>query len=145
MKNFVAGYYDGRIFKGDFFDGMCLYDSKINCYSLEEVLKLPFVENVEEWFEEIDDDGRTFSEIPEKEKIKVILDYVEGDEIANVEYFETEEEAFKRKKELLEELNDIEEKIKAGEIVYVGQEQDQNGYFGGYREVYEFKGFKELQ
>lgn len=132
-KVFVAGCYDNRIFKGNFFDGMCLY-SKADCYSLEEVLKLSFVENIEEWFEE--NEERAFREITEEEKINAILDYIQYDEIANIEYLETEEKALKRKNELLEEINDIEEKIKIGEIVYIGQKQDQ---YGNFRDVYKLK------
>lgn len=120
-KVFVGGRYDSRIFKGDFFNGMCLYDNKVDCYTLEETLNLPFIEGVVKWFNENDIEERNFNELSEQEKIEVILNYTQYDDIANIEYLGTEEEALKRKNELLSELNDIEEKIKTGEIVYTGQ------------------------
>ncbi|MFQ9545289.1 MAG: hypothetical protein ACLR02_09755 [Clostridium sp.] len=135
-KVFVAGYYDDRIFEGEFFDGMCLYDDKVNCYTLEEVLKLPFVEGVEQWFEENDEEEREFYRISDKEKIKAILDYTEYDEIAGVEYYETEEEAKNKLNYLLEKIHNIEEKIKTGKIVYKGQKQDE---YGNFKEVYSLK------
>lgn len=131
MKNFVGGYYDDRIFKGEHFQGRTPFDKKIDCYTLEEVLNLPFVEGVKEWFEENDDYERDFDEIPEKEKINAILEYVEGDEIAGVLYFETEALAEEFKKDTLDEIKSDEENS-----VYIGKKQDQ---YGNFRDVYEYK------
>ena len=133
-KLFVGGYYDDRIFRGDYFDGKTPFNKNIDCYTLEEALKLPFVENVKEWFEETDIEERAFDEIPDEEKINTILNYIEGDEIAGLVYFETEEEAEKFKQDTLDEIKSNEENS-----VYVGQEQDQ---YGNFRDVYEFKEFE---
>ena len=44
LKLFVGGYYDMRIFKGECFDGKTLFRKDIKTYTLQEVLKLSFVE-----------------------------------------------------------------------------------------------------
>lgn len=131
MKNFVGGYYDDRIFKGEYFEGKTPFDKKIDCYTLEETLNLPFIEGVKEWFEENDDEERDFDEIVKEEKIKAILEYVESDEIAGLVYFETEEEAEKFKQDNLEEIKRAEENS-----IYIGKKQDQ---YGNYRDVYEHR------
>lgn len=125
-KVFVGGYYDDRIFRGEYFEGKTPFDKEINCYTLEEALKLPFVEGVKEWFEENSSDK--FYKISNEEKIKAILNYIENDEIASLIYFESEEVAEKYKKDTLKEIEKLEKEIK-----YIGKEQDERGVF---REVY---------
>ena len=47
-KLFVGGYYDSRIFDGSHFDGKTPFGEDIDTYTLEEVLKLGFVESIKD-------------------------------------------------------------------------------------------------
>ncbi len=52
LKLFVGGYHDARIFKGEKFEDKTPFDKNINTYTLEEALKLPYIENVTEWYKQ---------------------------------------------------------------------------------------------
>lgn len=129
LKLFVGGYFDDRIFKGDWFDGKTPFNKDINTYTLDETLKLGFVEGVIEWFEE--NNEREWDELSFDEKAKAIEKYEESDEIAGIVYFKTEEEAEKYKDEVIKEIEDIEK-----ESICTGQIQDKYGQF---RDIYEHK------
>ena len=120
MNYFVGGYYDDRIFKGEEFDGKTPFGKDIDIYTLEEVLKLGFVENVKDIYD--------WEELSEQEKINAILDYTGSDEIAGLIWCENKEVAEKCKQEILEDVEELEKNIE-----YVGKEQDEYGIF---REVY---------
>lgn len=128
-KLFVGGYYDDRIFVGDFFDGKTPFDKTIDTYTLSEVLKLAFVENVVDFYNEKNE--KDWEEATEEEKVKAIIDYVAGDEIAGLLYFATEGEAKLYKDEVIKEVEYIEKNSE-----YDGMQQDKYGYF---REVYKYK------
>ena len=128
-KIFVGGYYDDRVFKGDYFDGKTPFGKDIKIYSLDEVLKLAFVEPVKDWYK--DTTGKEFDNATELEQVKAIMDYTEGDEIAGLVQFNTETEAKKFKDEVLTQIEHIENHIQ-----YVGKEQDS---YGNFKEVYEYK------
>lgn len=125
-KLFVGGYYDDRIFNG--IEEKTPFSKCINTYTLEEVLKLGFVENVIEWHEE-DDENERWENISDNDKIDAILTYVENDEIAGLLYFETEDQAEKFKNDTIKEVEDLEK-----DIEYAGKQQDT---YGNFREVYE--------
>lgn len=128
-KLFVGGYYDGRIFEGDYFEGKTPFNKGIDTYTLDEALKLSFVEPVKNWYEEQEE--KSWEETTEKEKIQAIKEYTESDGIAGLLYFETEEEAESYKQEVINEIEEIE-----NEIEYIGKSQDEYGIF---REVYRSK------
>lgn len=128
-KIFVGGYYDNRIFEGEYFDGKTPFNADIDTYTLDEALNLGFVENVKEWYVETYD--QEWDVISEKAKAKAIIEYTEGDDIAGLLMFNTEEEAEKYKQYVLEEIKDLENKVEC-----VGKEQDKDGY---YHEIYELK------
>lgn len=46
-KLLVGGYLDGRIFRAD--EDILLYDKDIDCYAIEEALKLGFMSGIEEF------------------------------------------------------------------------------------------------
>lgn len=129
LKLFVGGYYDERIFIGDFFEEKTPFDKRIETYTLSEVLKLGFVEGVIGFYEE--NTQKNWEEATEEDRIKAILKYTEGDEIAGLLYFETELEAEAYKNEVINELTDIESNVN-----YIGKQQDAYGYF---REAYKYK------
>lgn len=128
-KLFVGGYYDDRIFKGDYFDGKTPFSKDIDTYTLEEVLELGFVEPVKEYFEETYE--KEWIEATEEEKIEGILSYTQDDEIASLLYFKTEEAAENYKNQVIQEIEELEQKIE-----YIGIEQDS---YGNFREVYILK------
>lgn len=130
LKLFVGGYYDDRIFEGERFESKTPFNKEINTYTLDEALKLPFVEGVIEWYEDLNDE-ETWEELSFEEKAKAIEKYMEGDEIAGMVYFETEEEAEKYKNDVIKEIEECEK-----ESICTGQIQDQYGCF---RDVYEFR------
>lgn len=130
LKLFVGEYYDDRIFEGEYFEGNTPFNNKIHTYTLEEVLKLAFVENVvdeynerAEWQELPNWDELTF-----EEKAKEIEEYTASDDIAGVLCFDTEDKAAKYKQNVLNELKELEK-----EIEYSHAEQDREGC---YRKVY---------
>lgn len=144
LKLFVGGYYDERIFKGSHFEGKTPFGKDIDTYTLEEALKLPFIESITEWFKQegkewyrkefkkeyIEDEyfGVDFDTLTDEEKTKAILRYNKYDEIAGLAYFNTEEEAEKYKNEVIEDVEDAERNSTHYEKI-----QDEYGYF---REVY---------
>lgn len=125
LKLFVGGYYDTRMItdkNGEKLEGITPFSTDIETYTLDEALKLAFVENVKTWFEEIKE--KDFDEATEEEKTKAIVEYTESDEIAQLLHFTTEEDAEQYKKDVLEELEELE-----NSLVYTGKEQDQYGNF----------------
>lgn len=129
LKLFVGGYYDDRIFVGEFFEGKTHFSKDIDVYTLSEVLRLPFIENVTNVYEE--ESGREWEDLSEEEKIEAIMYYNSSDDISGLMYFETEEAALSCKNETLEELEYIENHLE-----YEGKKQDCYGFF---RKVYSFK------
>lgn len=127
-KLFVGGYYNQRIFKGEVFDGKTPFNTDVCIYTLEEVLELGFIDKdyLIEWYEL--NEEKKWDDATEKEKTKAVLDYTEGDEIAGLEYCDSEKEAEDYKNYILEDIKECEEKSE-----YFGTIQDQYGYF---REVY---------
>lgn len=125
MNLFVGGYYDGRIFDG--VEEKTPFSKEISIYTLEEVLKLGFVENVIEWYE--DKEELEWDEISEQEKTKAILAYVEYDEIAGLVYFDEKEKAEKYRNDVIKEIEELEKTYKYSEKV-------EDGY-GNFREVWE--------
>lgn len=138
LKLFVGGYYDDRIFEGEYFAGKTPFSKEIDTYALDEVLKLGFVENVVNEY----NDRAEWQELPAwdelnfEEKVKEIEEYTASDEIAGINYYETVEEAEQYKKDVLKELEELE-----NEIEYSHTEQDRKGF---YREVYVLKAENEL-
>lgn len=122
---FVGGYYDNRIFDG--LEEKTPFSKEINIYTLEEVLKLAFVENVIGWYE--DTEEKEWDEVLESEKIKAILAYTKYDEIAGLVYFDEEEKAEKYKNDVIKEIEELEKNYS-----YIGKKQDD---YGNFREVYE--------
>lgn len=130
MHLFVGGYYDDRIFEGDYFDGKTPFSKDIKCYSMEEVLKLGFVEPVIEYFEE--NTGKDWIlDATIDEKINAIMQYTDSDEIAGLVYFDNESDAEKYIECTLSEIRDCEANSE-----YYRQIQDDYGCF---RDVYVFK------
>lgn len=129
LKLFVGGYFDDRIFIGDEFEDKTPFGKDINTYTLSEAIELGFVQTVKEYYEE--ENEKEWEEITDDEKIKAIINYVDGDEIAGLLYFNTEEEAEKYKNDVIKEVEEREK-----EIEYVGKKQDE---YGNYREVYQIK------
>ena len=119
-KLFVGGYYQDyflintsygsafpkETFKHIYSDNI-LFNKDIEVYTLEEVLDLPFIYGVHDYYEE--HFGGDFRFIPVEEQIKFILEYAESNEIAGVLYFETEEEAQKYNESVLEAIREEEE------------------------------------
>lgn len=127
LKLFVGGYYDDRIFDGEYFEGTTQFNKEIDTYTLDEVLKLAFVENVVQWYEE-ENEKDFYLDTTFEEKAKAIEEYTCDDEIAGILYFETEEEAEDYKQKIIKEVEDKEKNA-----VFVDKKQDKYGYW---REVY---------
>ena len=123
-RKFLAGSYDSRTFiPEDCFSGKAPFDSNVDIYTLEEVLKLQFVEGVKDWYETdginvLGYDKEEFKQLTEEEKTIAILRWMEDDEYAGVLYFESEEDADLYKREILQEIAEIEAKT---EYAYVGK------------------------
>lgn len=129
-KYLVGGYYDKRIFKG--IDEKTPFGKDISIYDLEEVLKLPFLDSViEDYNDYKNDDEVEWDKLNESEKIEFIERYTEDDEIAGLVAFKTLEEAVKYVKDVLKEINELEE-----EYEYSYSEEDN---YGRYHQVYEEK------
>lgn len=129
-KYLVGGYYDKRIFKG--IDVKTPFGKDIGIYDLEEALKLPFVEPVIEYYNDYkNDDELEWDKLSESEKIEFIESYTEGDEIAGLVAFKTLEEAVKYLKDVLKQINELEE-----EYEFSYKEEDD---YGRYNSVYEKK------
>ena len=117
-KLLVGGYLDDRIFRAD--EDILLYDKDIDCYTVEEALKLGFMSGIEEFYYEDFKKGTDleFFELSNKEKLEIILKFVEDDEIANLEYFDTEEKALARKNEELSLINEYNQLVDSGKFTY---------------------------
>lgn len=129
-KLFIVGYYDTRIFEGEYFYGKTNFNKNIEVYSLSEVLKLPLIENVEEWVKDTYD--KEFESLPYNDKVSMVMEYTDGDELGLAVYFFTEEEALQYKQDIIKEVEEAER-----DSIYIGKKQDEYGYF---REVYRYKG-----
>ena len=121
-RKFLAGNYDNRTLE-NYFSGKTPFDSSVNIYTLEEVLKLPFVEGVTDWYETdgiyvLGYDEEEFNQLTEEEKTTAILRWMEDDEHAGVLYFESERDANLYKREMLQEIAEIEGKT---EYAYAGK------------------------
>ena len=90
---FVGGYYEKKNIGNE--ELKVFNDIKI--YNLEEALNLPFVEGIEEFyndrFEEPEDRTNEFYELSDEMLEKLIIEYVKYDEIATLYAFDTELEA----------------------------------------------------
>ncbi len=133
LKLFVGGYYDDNIYKGEYFDNKTPFGKTINAYTLDEALRLGFVAPAAEWYEEQTE--QEFDTLTDSQKVQVILDYTDDDDIAGLIHFETEAEATSYKQAVLTELAEI-----AGKVEYTGREQDANGYS---HKVYQLKNEKK--
>ena len=95
MAYFVGGYYEKKIINEE---EVKVFDN-IKIYDLEDVLNLPFVEGVEDFyndkFEEPEDRTNEYYELSDDELTKLIIDYVKDDEMATLYAFDTMEEAEK--------------------------------------------------
>lgn len=129
-KYLVGGYYDKRIFKG--IDEKTPFGKDISIYDLEGALKLAFVEPVIEYYNDYkDDDEVEWDKLNESEKIEFIERYTEDDEIAGLIAFKTLEEAVEYVKDVLKQINELEE-----EYEFSYNEEDD---YGRYNPVYEKK------
>lgn len=54
-----------------------------------------------------------------KEKLEIILKFVEGYEIANLEYFDTEEKTLARKNEELSLIDEYNQLVDSGKFTYL--------------------------
>lgn len=90
---FVGGYYEKKNIGNE---ELKVFDD-IKIYNLEEALNLPFVEGIEEFyndrFEEPEDRTNEFYELSDEMLEKLIIEYVKYDEIATLYAFDTELEA----------------------------------------------------
>lgn len=90
---FVGGYYQKKNIGNE---ELKIFDD-IKIYNLEEALNLPFVEGIEEFyndkFEEPEDRTNEFYELSDEMLEKLIIEYVKYDEIATLYAFDTELEA----------------------------------------------------
>lgn len=90
---FVGGYYQKKNIGNE---ELKVFDD-IKIYNLEEALNLPFVEGIEEFyndrFEEPEDRTNEFYELSDEMLEKLIIEYVKYDEIATLYAFDTELEA----------------------------------------------------
>jgi hypothetical protein len=127
LKLFTGGYYDLSIYDDDdYFDGGTPFDVDIETFTLNEVWELGFVSGLKDMIYKEQD--KYYYELSVEEQIKAILQYTEGDEIAGLVYFETEEEAEDYKLKILDEIAERELQIE-----YKGKKQDNEGH---YRDVY---------
>lgn len=93
MTYFVGGYYEKKIINEE---ELKVFDD-IKIYNLEEALNLPFVEGVEDFynnkFEEPEDRTNEFYELSDEELTKLIIDYVKDDELATLYAFDSLDKA----------------------------------------------------
>ena len=99
-KLFVGGYYieDIREYEHEVF-------TEPKLYTMEEVIKLPFVEPMIEEFK--NKNKVEFGDLKFELQKDMIIDYVYDDEIAGLNFCDTEEEAKEELKEALENLEEI--------------------------------------
>ncbi len=105
---FVGGYYDSRVSDNDCFEGMTPFRKDVGVYTIEEALKLPFLERIKEWFK--DRFGKEWKLATEDEMIRAIEGFSVSEDIAALFYFDTEEKARKYQQEILKEIEEIERK-----------------------------------
>lgn len=138
LKLFVGGYYDMRVFKGEHFHGKTPFGKDIQTYTLQDILKLSFVEGtVQEYEQSLNnaykdedmDEEKDWENTTDDEKVEAILEYTKDNDIAGLLYFGTEIEADNYKSTILKEINKCEK-----ESTYVGKEQDKQGRF---RDIFE--------
>jgi len=122
-KLFVGGYYDDRIFLDESFAGKTAFNKTIDTYTFDEVLKLAFIENVKENFDEKCDITK-WDDLSMAQQIIEICDYAQTDAIAGLTYCANEAFAEGYKNEVLDEILDIE-----CETYYSHLEQDAQGNF----------------
>ena len=95
MTYFVGGYYEEKIINGE---TLKVFDD-IKIYDLEEALNLPFVEGIEDFyndkFEEPEDRTNEFYELSDEELTKLIIGYVKDDELATLYAFDSLDKAKK--------------------------------------------------
>ena len=131
---FVGGYYNTGKFldsEGDVEQRFYPY-SDVAIYDIESVLKLAFVEQVSEWYEDNkEDEDKEWDELSDSEKVAEVMTYVESDEIAGLEICAGLEEANKVLKSCLDDIRAVEE-----EYEVVEKEQNSEGF---YIEVYKKK------
>lgn len=93
MTYFVGGYYEKKIINEE---ELKVFDD-IKIYNLEEALNLPFVEGVEDFynekFEESEDRTNEFYELSDEQLAKLIIDYVKDDESATLYAFDSIDKA----------------------------------------------------
>lgn len=123
---FVGGYYDDRKFKGQMYVGKTVFSKSIDTYTLEQVLKLGFVQNVISWYEEFE--GKSWASASEQEKIRAIIYYADNDDTAGLLYFKRAQDAIEFKNDVIAEIECLEK-----ESVFLETETDRNGYT---KEVY---------
>lgn len=135
---FVGGYYDKRIFEDEegFYYGCTPFSNDIDIYTLEEVIKLPFVESVIEWYEDNkEDEEECWDDLTENKKAELIIEYVDTDDIAALVYFDDDIKAQQYKQQVLKEILEKERMS-----IFIGNRQDQ---YGNYNEVYMYKNNEE--
>lgn len=110
---FVGGYYkDEEVLKVLEKTGTYTSFENVGLYTLEEALKLPFVDGVAEYYKDKYGTEKDFyMDLTGLERAEVIEEYVKGDELATLKLFTDEIEA----KEYLEDEQDS---IKRDEVVY---------------------------
>ena len=90
---FVGGYYQKKNIGNE---ELKIFD-KIKIYNLEEALNLPFVEGIEEFyndrFEEPEDRTNEFYELSDEQLAKLIVEYVHDDELATLYAFDSIDKA----------------------------------------------------
>ena len=97
--------------------------AEVNLNTVKEVLKLPFVDGIEEYYKDKYGTKKDFYiELTELEQAKIIEEYVESDEIATLKLFTNESEA-------KEYLKNEQDSIKKDGVVYrlsklIGKECD---------------------
>lgn len=117
LKLFVGGYYDKRLFKEGCFNKKTPFGKDIQTYTLQEVLKLGFVQGtVEEYEQSLNnryqdedmDEQKDWEITTDDEKIEAILAYTKSNDIAGLLYFDTEIDADKYRNEILKQINELE-------------------------------------
>ena len=121
---FVGGYYkDEEVLKVLEKAGTYTSFENVGLYTLEEALKLPFVDGIVEYYKDKYGEDRDFyMDLTKEEQAKIVTEYVDSDELATVRMFTDLEKANKYKEE-------IEEFIKEDKVYYnlyklIGYEYD---------------------
>jgi hypothetical protein len=128
-KLFCGGYYNDDIYEGEHFEGTTTFNENIDTYTLDEVLKLGFVEGVIESCNKSKDG--VWGKLSNIEQARRIEAYTESDEIAGMGFYKTEAEAEDFKQYVLAEI-----KNNKSNSEFDRQEQDREGYW---HDVYIYK------